>query len=216
MLNDEVEERGLGDGFYYESGLISSLSLASTLNSISMDTTAIESIIGTILEQLSLPFSGVTISQDEDMTRVEIASPQASKIIGWHGETLNSIQHLVKSIIRSQQNLERSPFIVIDVDGYRKDQEEKACASAKQKADFVRRTGNRVTLPPMNPYFRRVVHLYIANHPDLQDIATESAGEGDYRQIVMRLKDEKSNTSDGEELSPILEDSGDDLGNLDI
>jgi len=183
-----------------------------------MDTAVIENIVGEILEQLNLPFSGVVVSQDEDITRVEIASPQASKIIGWHGETLNSIQHIVKSMIRSQQKLERSPFIVLDVDGYRKDQEEKACKSAEQKADFVRRTGNRVALPPMNPYFRRVVHLYIASHPDLQDLETESTGEGDYRQIVLKLKNEKDVVAEGEELSPVVADADgeDDLGNLDI
>ena len=147
---------------------------------------------------------------------MEIVSKTASRIIGWHGETLNSIQHLAKSIIRQKEGLEKSPFLVLDVDGYRKSQEDKVKKIAEQKADFVRRTGSRVALAPMSPYFRRIVHLHVANTPELSDLTTESAGEGDYRQIVLKLKDE-SQVQDGEELAPVMVESGDDgLENLDI
>ena len=101
--------------------------------------------------------------------------------------------------------------------GYRRAQEEKVCRMAEQKADFVRRTGNRVALAPMSPYFRRIVHLHVANNPDMQEFVTESTGEGDYRQIVLRLKDGVEKKSDGDELSPVIdkeEDGG--LDNLDI
>jgi hypothetical protein len=73
-------------------------------------------------------------------------------------------------------------------------------------------------LPPMSPYFRRIVHLHIASNESLKDLTTESSGEGDYRQVILRLKDEKSakiKPSDDEELSPVIEGE-DDLGNLDI
>jgi hypothetical protein len=71
-------------------------------------------------------------------------------------------------------------------------------------------------MAPMSPYFRRVVHTYIAGDPAFSDITTESTGEGNYRQVVLRLKDEKHR--EGEELSPVMaeENDGDDLGNLDI
>ncbi|MCK5016210.1 MAG: KH domain-containing protein [Candidatus Peribacteraceae bacterium] len=177
-------------------------------------------ILGNLLSELKLSFSAIDISKEEDITRVDITSTEASKIIGWHGETLNSLQHLVKAIIRSKENLERSPFIVLDVDGYRKAQEDKVKKLAEQKADFVRRTGNRVALAPMSPYFRRIVHLHIAGNEEFSDLETESSGEGDYRQIILKLKDEKGKSissakkSDDEELSPVMEE--DDLGNLDV
>jgi spoIIIJ-associated protein len=147
---------------------------------------------------------------------VEIASNDASRMIGWHGETLNSIQHILKSIIRTAEKLERTPLIVVDADGYRRMQEEKVKKIAEMKADFVRRTGNRIALSPMSPYFRRIVHLHIANTPELADLTTESVGEGDYRQIVLKLKDEKkSKIQSGEELSPVMA-ADDGLENLDI
>lgn len=171
----------------------------------------IKDTLGTLLSLLPFSVTEIKVSEEGDITRVDLSSAEASRIIGWHGETLNAIQHMLKSIIRSKEKLDRSPFIVIDIDGYRRMQEEKVCKIAEQKADFVRRTGNRIALAPMSPYFRRIVHLHVASTPSLSDLTTESVGEGEYRQIVMRLKEEKG----GEELSPVMaEDTG--LENLDV
>jgi len=181
-----------------------------------MDHQSLKDILGSLLTHLSLPFTDIKVTEEKDLTRMEIISPEASRIIGWHGETLNGLQHLVKSIVRSQEKMDRSPFIVVDVDGYRLMQEEKVRKIAEQKADFVRRTGNRIALQPMSPYFRRIVHLHIANTPSLSDLTTESVGEGEYRQIVMKLKVEKEKASAGsEELTPVMaKDDG--LENLDV
>jgi spoIIIJ-associated protein len=185
-----------------------------------MDHQLLKDTLGKLLEKLSLPYTDIKVSDEKDLTRMEIVSPEASRIIGWHGETLNGLQHLVKSIVRSQEKLERSPFIVVDVDGYRKMQEDKVRRIAEQKADFVRRTGNRIALQPMSPYFRRIVHLHIANTPSMSDLTTESVGEGEYRQIVMKMKTEKARPSSGggaqsEELTPVMaQDDG--LENLDV
>ncbi len=186
-----------------------------------MDKTFIQDTLGKLLTFLSLPFDAINVTEEEGgITRVDIVSNNASRIIGWHGETLNGLQHLVKSIVRAKEKLEKSPFIVVDVDGYRRMQEDKVRKIAEQKADFVRRTGSRIALPPMSPYFRRIVHLHIANTPTLRDLMTESTGEGDYRQIVLRLKDESAGGTNAaearsEELSPVMaKDDG--LENLDI
>lgn len=182
-----------------------------------MDHALIQSTLTRLLQELGLSQSGITINKEGDLTRVEIASQDASRIIGWHGETLNAIQHLLKSIIRSAEKLDRTPFILLDVDGYRRIQEDKVKRIADQKADFVRRTGNRIALAPMSPYFRRIVHLYVADHPQMKDLMTESIGEGEYRQIVLRLKEEKKGGTmkSGEELQPIIS-KDDGLDNLDI
>ena len=171
-----------------------------------MNAELIRDTLGTILEHLKLPFENIEVSEGDGFTRVDIVSNVASKIIGWHGETLNSVQHLLKALIRSVEKLEKSPFLVLDVDGYRRSQEERVCVAAARKADFVRRTGSRVALPPMSPYFRRVVHLFVSRDPNLQDLTTISTGEGDYRQIVLCMKE--GGAGDGE-LSPVLADDAD-------
>lgn len=166
----------------------------------------IQQTLEQLLTQLGLSFSKITVDEsDAKMIRVDIESSEASRLIGWHGETINAVQHLLKSIIRSMEKLEKAPFIVLDVDGYRRAQEQKVCSIAEQKIEFVRSKKTRVALPPMSPYFRRVVHLYIANHDDYQDITTESIGEGGYRQIVLKLK--KGGMDEGEELQPVIEEN---------
>ncbi|MEK7218418.1 MAG: R3H domain-containing nucleic acid-binding protein, partial [Patescibacteria group bacterium] len=123
----------------------------------------IKDTIGSLLKLLPFAVSDIAVEPEKDgVTRVELKSGEASRIIGWHGETLNALQHLAKSLLRAKENMERSPFIVVDIDGYRKSQEEKVCKIAEQKADFVRRTGNRIALAPMSPYFRRIVHMHVA------------------------------------------------------
>ncbi len=172
--------------------------------------------LGQLLTFLQIPFDAITVKQEGDIQRVDVVCPEPSRLIGWHGETLNSVQHLLKSVIRSIQKSERAPFLVVDVDGYRLMQEDKVKKIAEAKADFVRRTGSRVALSPMSPYFRRIVHMHISANPALSDLATESVGEGDYRQVVIRLKDEKQ--QDGavsEELTPVMS-KDDGLENLDV
>lgn len=181
-----------------------------------MNAEFITSTLTTLLGHLKLAHGNITVRQEDNMTRVDIESNEASRIIGWHGETLNCIQHVLKSIVRTHEKLERTPLIIVDVDGYRAMQEDKVRKIAEQKADFVRRTGNRVALSPMSPYFRRIVHMHVTNSPELADLTTESIGEGDYRQIVLKLKNERDKKiQSGEELSPVMA-ADDGLENLDI
>ncbi|MBP9750400.1 MAG: KH domain-containing protein [Candidatus Peribacteraceae bacterium] len=178
----------------------------------------VEDVLKNLLSQAGLAFDSLSVSfeQKTNATRIDITAPDPSRLIGWHGETLNSLQHLAKAIVRAKEKGEQNPFIILDVDGYRRQQEEKVRNIADQKADFVRRTGNRVALSPMSPYFRRIVHLHVAESPALQDLTTESIGQGDYRQIVLKLKDEKdAKIKSGEELSPVIA-ADDGLENLDI
>ena len=189
------------------------LSIVDAILPIIMDKALIIDVLSGLLTHLGLPFDAVAVAEEGDIIRVDIKTVDASRIIGWHGETLNALQNLVKAMVRSRQKLERSPFIVLDVDSYRRAQEEKVCRVAEQKADFVRRSGSRIALAPMSPYFRRIVHLYIAGNPAMSDLTTESVGEGEYRQIVLRLKEEKGKGD--EELSPVIS-ADDGLENLDV
>ena len=183
---------------------------------MSMDTAFVQQTVVSLLDHLGLAHGDVRVRTEGNTVRVDIDSQEASRIIGWHGETLNSIQHLAKSIVRTKEKLATSPLVVLDVDHYRAEQEEKVRRIAEAKADLVRRTGNRIALSPMSAYFRRIVHTFVAESPTMSDLTTESIGEGDYRQIVLRLKNEKKDTiASGEELTPVMA-ADDGLETLDI
>jgi len=72
--------------------------------------------------------------------------------------------------------------IIVDVDGYKKRQEESVLRLAERKAEYAIETQKEIKLPPMNPYFRRKVHLFLADK--FKDkVTTESTGEGQDRAI---------------------------------
>ncbi len=67
--------------------------------------------------------------------------------------------------------------IVIDVDGYKKRQEESVVRLAEKKAEYALESNKEVILSPMNPYFRRIVHMHITSSDKFKDkITTDSVG----------------------------------------
>ena len=78
--------------------------------------------------------------------------------------------------------------MILDVDGYRKRQEESVKTLAEKKVELARQTKQDQLLPPMSSYFRRIVHLFLASG-EFPDVTTESMGEGDNRQVIIKIKD---------------------------
>lgn len=138
-----------------------------------------------LLEHLGVDFDKVEVSYNEEkeIYRVNIESDEPSLLIGHHGETIGAIQHLLKVLLWKDGGEEFN--ISVDVDNYRQRQEENVIDLIKKKIDAVRETNREQKFPPMSPYFRRLVHLYISEHNDLE---TESQGDGDHRYVIIRLK----------------------------
>ena len=101
-------------------------------------------------------------------------------LIGRRGQTLAALQYIVRLIINHQ--LKFWTPIVIDVEGYKQRRSEALQALAVRMAEQVRVRGVPFTLEPMPAYERRIIHLALADHPD---VITESTGEGDARKVVI-------------------------------
>ena len=99
-------------------------------------------------------------------------------LIGPRGETLAALQYLLNLIVN--QGLEGRHSFTVDVDGYRKRREESLIAMTTRAADRVRETHEMVTLEPMSAAERRIVHIVLAEDPELE---TESTGNGDARRV---------------------------------
>ena len=135
-----------------------------------------------ILEVMKAPFSGVTVTKEgESSYYVSIDTSSSNLLIGWHGETIAALQHMLKCILWKQK-IGSDTQIVVDVDGYKKRQEESVIRLAERKAEYAIETQKVVKLPPMNPYFRRKVHLFLADKFK-DSIVTESTGEDKNRAI---------------------------------
>lgn len=104
-------------------------------------------------------------------------------LIGRHGETLSSMQYLIRLMVN--QRIHRWTNIIVDVDGYKARRAEQLAHMAQRMAEQVIQTGRPAALEPMPANERRLVHIALRNHPS---VYTESIGEADRRKVQILLK----------------------------
>lgn len=109
---------------------------------------------------------------------LDIEGDDLGILIGRRGETLASLQYLL-NLMASRQLSERA-FFTVDVEGYRRRRERALTTLARRMADQVKRTHRPVTLEPMPPNERRIIHLSLAED---RYVSTASEGEGENRQV---------------------------------
>jgi spoIIIJ-associated protein len=109
---------------------------------------------------------------------LDIHGQDVSPLIGRRGETLASIQYLVRLMIN--QRIKRWKNIVVDVVQYKERRVNQLTQLAKRMADQVTQSGRAVSLEPMPANERRIVHLALRDHPS---VYTQSSGEGDRRKV---------------------------------
>ena len=117
---------------------------------------------------------------DASIIKLDVKGEDLGILIGRRGQTLTSLQHIVRVIV-AHQTAARVP-IVIDVEGYKQRRYEALQALAWRVAEQVKAKGRPFTLEPMPAYERRIVHLALADQPD---VTTESVGDGDERKVVI-------------------------------
>lgn len=109
---------------------------------------------------------------------LDISGPDSGLLIGRRGNTLQSLQFIVQSIVRQQ--FEDDTRVSLDVEQYRQRREDSLREMADRVADRVVQTGRSITLEPMAPSDRRVIHLYLGER---EGIRTESVGSGEGRKV---------------------------------
>ena len=125
------------------------------------------------------------IREDSNSSRVsfEIEGEDSALLIGKRGETLQSIQFLVRMITSKQ--LGRKSNIQIDIEDYRRRRVRTLRNIARNLAKEVIDSGEERTLEPMSPVDRRIIHVSLAKNPK---IITESEGKGRDRFVVVKPK----------------------------
>lgn len=120
---------------------------------------------------------------EDKVLKFDITGEKAGIIIGYRGETLEALQLLVSTLVnRKKENYVK---ILIDVEGYRNKRVKALEELASKVAHTVVTKRRSVTLEPMVPFERRVIHTTLQNHPKVK---TESIGEEPYRKVVISLK----------------------------
>lgn len=121
--------------------------------------------------------------QGSDMN-INLIGPNMGILIGYRGETLDSLQYLVSLVVNKDHD-EEYIRVILDTENYRHNRQETLKRLAEKMASKVKATGKTIKLEPMNPYERRVIHAALQND-DM--IKTYSEGEEPRRKVVIELK----------------------------
>ena len=111
---------------------------------------------------------------------IDLAGEDSGLLIGRRGQTLQALQFLVTLIVRRQMG--EDVRVVLDVENYRQRRETSLRDMAAKVASRVAQTNRSITLEPMSPADRRIIHTSLAQHPGVR---TESAGEGENRKVTI-------------------------------
>ena len=122
-------------------------------------------------------------SEDGKIVDVELQGEEMGVLIGKRGQTLDSLQYLTNLAVGKQ--VEECVKVKIDTEDYRKRRRDTLENLAKNIAYKVKRTKRPVSLEPMNPFERRVIHSALQND---RYVSTHSEGEEPYRHVVVTLK----------------------------
>ena len=125
----------------------------------------------------------IKVDEDEKMIDVELKGDDMGILIGKRGQTLDSLQYLTNLALNKHSD---NYFKVkVDTEDYRNRRKETLENLAKNIAYKVKRTKRAVSLEPMNPFERRVIHSALQND---RYVTTHSEGEEPYRHVVVSLK----------------------------
>ncbi len=123
-------------------------------------------------------------NMDEKVMNIDLSGDDMGVLIGKRGQTLDSLQYLVSLVVNKDG--EEYVRVKVDTENYRQRRKDTLENLAKNISFKVKRTGRTVTLEPMNPYERRVIHSALQND---KFVETHSEGEEPFRRVVVALKE---------------------------
>jgi spoIIIJ-associated protein len=126
---------------------------------------------------------GIRVEEHDDALKINIEGKRMGVIIGKHGSTLDAIQYLTNLV--ANKNMSNYRRIVLDAENYREKREEALEKLARSMAKKVKETKKSVTLRPMPPNERRIIHTALQNDSRVQ---TKSIGEEPNRRVVISIK----------------------------
>lgn len=144
---------------------------------------AVEKFLKDTLNAMGMDVELTTCVDKEGALSIEMKGNNMGILIGKRGQTLDSLQYLANRVANKHQD--GYVRVKLDTENYRARREETLKNLAKNIAYKVKRSRRPVSLEPMNPYERRIIHSALQNDPY---VTTHSEGEEPYRKVVITLK----------------------------
>ena len=189
-LNKCLEELNvnLSEVYYYTIEETSGLFGKKKYTSFVVTKYAVKEYIRSFLKELSNKMNtifNVEVNESDGIISVLVVSDNNAILIGKDGQTLKSIQMILRQSLRKYGNFDVK--VNLDIAGYKEKRERNIMHEVKKIAREVRRSHVDAKLDPMNSYERRIVHTSLANY---KNIETESEGEDPNRYVVIKYNEE--------------------------
>ena len=155
---------------------------------LSQVTENVKDFVNNLLVKMGMD-AQATVDADstDDKIKLNITGKDSAKVIGYRGETLDSIQYL--AVIEANKNNDNEYIkIVVDSEKYRDKRNATLNSLAKKLAYKASKSNKKVELEPMNPFERRIIHTALQNNAFVE---TVSEGEGVRRHVVIVPKKKK-------------------------
>lgn len=179
QLEYEVLDKG-STGFF---GIGSKNAVIKARKKFSIDENVVE-FLSSIFDAMKMEVEIlVAVNEEEHIIEVELKGDDMGILIGKRGQTLDSLQYLTNLAINKHSD--EYYKVKIDTEDYRKRRKETLENLAKNIAYKVKRTKRPVSLEPMNPFERRIIHSALQND---RYVTTHSEGDEPYRHVVVTLK----------------------------
>ena len=146
-------------------------------------TTDIATFVQNVVTSMGLALTAA-VEETPEATRINLEGEDGGVLIRRGGEGLQALQHVVATTFRRQ--LGDDNRIVTDCNGFRRDKDAELRQMALFMADKARSSGMPQEMGPLNPYERRIVHLAVAQHPD---VTSESIGDAFMKTVIISVKD---------------------------
>ena len=126
----------------------------------------------------------IDVENRDGLLMLQVHTPEKDRLVGHHGETLDSVQFLLNRILQAQS--QEAPRVQVDIEYYREMREDGLVQRARQIAELVKKTGRPFHLDPMNSYDRRVIHNAFKDHPDVMTYSPPD--EGRIKRITLKKR----------------------------
>lgn len=147
-----------------------------------------------VTERMGVKVDVYVTEDTEESVSLHMLGDTLGILIGRRGDTLDALQYLTS--LKVNRGREEYIRVTLDSENYRSRREDSLRRLAYRMANRAQKTGRRVTLEPMNPYERRILHTALQAHPA---VTTHSEGEEPNRRVVITLKTSQKAQESGEE-----------------
>lgn len=183
ITSDQLEYEILDKGSTGFLGIGSKNAVIKARKKFSMDENVIE-FLSSVFDAMKMTVEIlVEVNEEEHSIEVELKGDDMGILIGKRGQTLDSLQYLTNLAINKHSD--EYYKVKIDTENYRKRRKETLENLAKNIAYKVKRTKRPVSLEPMNPFERRIIHSALQND---RYVTTHSEGDEPFRHVVVTLK----------------------------